>query len=88
MNQIALPFAWPVPDKEEDFLLSDANRTAFDHLTRWSLWPVMATLITGPRKTGRSLLGRILPMMLLMNDPLPDWEGGGGTTFLPASASL
>jgi chromosomal replication initiation ATPase DnaA len=48
-----------VADKEEDFLLSDANRAAFDHLTRWSLWPVMATLVTGPRKSGRSLLGRI-----------------------------
>ena len=23
MNQIALPFAWPVADKEEDFLLSE-----------------------------------------------------------------
>ena len=46
-------------DKEEDSLLSDANRAAFDHLTRWSLWPVMATLVTGPRKSGRSLLGRI-----------------------------
>ena len=46
-------------DKEEDFLLSEANRAAFDHLTRWSLWPVMATLVTGPRKSGRSLLGRI-----------------------------
>ncbi|HYN46958.1 MAG TPA: chromosomal replication initiator DnaA [Allosphingosinicella sp.] len=59
MNQIALPLAWPVADKEEDFLLSDANRAAFDHLIRWSLWPVMASLVTGPRKSGRSLLGRI-----------------------------
>jgi len=59
VNQAPLPFAWPVADKEEDFLLSDANRVAFDHLTRWSLWPVMATLVTGPRKSGRSLLGRI-----------------------------
>jgi hypothetical protein len=59
MNQIALPFAWPVADREEDFLLSDANRAAFEHLTRWSLWPVMASLVTGPRKSGRSLLGRI-----------------------------
>jgi len=48
-----------VADKEEDFLLGEANRAAFDHLTRWSLWPVMATLVTGPRKSGRSLLGRI-----------------------------
>jgi hypothetical protein len=59
LNQIALPFAWPVADKEEDFLLSDANRLVYEHLQRWSLWPVMATLITGPRKSGRSLLGRI-----------------------------
>lgn len=59
MNQIALPFDWPVADREEDFLLSESNRIVFEHLTRWSLWPVMATLLTGPRKSGRSLLGRI-----------------------------
>ena len=46
-------------DKEEDFLLSESNRAVFEDLRRWALWPVMATLITGPRKSGRSLLGRI-----------------------------
>lgn len=59
MSQTVLPLDWPVADKEEDFLLSQCNRAAFDHLRRWALWPVMATLITGPRKSGRSLLGRI-----------------------------
>jgi hypothetical protein len=59
LAQIALPLAWPVADAEEDFLISDANNAAFDHLKRWSIWPVMATLLTGPRKSGRSLLGRI-----------------------------
>ncbi|WP_114951155.1 HdaA/DnaA family protein [Sphingosinicella terrae] len=59
MNQIALPLDWPVADREEDFLLSESNRAAFEHLRRWALWPVMATLLTGPRKSGRSLLGRI-----------------------------
>ncbi len=59
MDQIALPLDWPVADREQDFLLSDANRAAFDHLRRWALWPVMATIVTGPRKSGRSLLGRI-----------------------------
>ena len=59
MGQIALPLDWPVADRDEDFLLSDANRLAFDHLKRWTLWPVMATLLTGPRKSGRSLLARI-----------------------------
>ncbi|HMJ93214.1 MAG TPA: DnaA/Hda family protein [Allosphingosinicella sp.] len=59
MAQIALPLNWPVADSDEDFLISDANRAAFDHLRRWSVWPVMATILTGPRKSGRSLLGRI-----------------------------
>ncbi len=59
MNQIALPLDWPVADRDEDFLVSDANRAAFEHFRRWSLWPVMATVLTGPRKSGRSLLGRI-----------------------------
>ena len=59
MNQIALPFQWPVADKDDDFLISEANRAAFDHFKSWSTWPVMATLLTGPRKSGRSLLGRI-----------------------------
>jgi hypothetical protein len=59
VNQIALPLDWPVADRDEDFLLSACNRAAYEHLRRWSLWPVMASLLTGPRKSGRSLLGRI-----------------------------
>jgi hypothetical protein len=59
VNQIALPFEWPVADSDEDFLIADSNRAAFEHFQRWSTWPVMATLLTGPRKSGRSLLGRI-----------------------------
>jgi chromosomal replication initiation ATPase DnaA len=57
--QIALPLDWPVADRDEDFLISESNRAAFDHLKRWSTWPVMASLVTGPRKSGRSLLGRL-----------------------------
>ena len=59
MNQIALPLDWPVAGRDADFLVSDANRVAFEHLRRVSTWPVMATVLTGPRKSGRSLLGRI-----------------------------
>lgn len=58
-DQIALPFAWPAEEDERDFIISDANRIAVRHLEHWSLWPVMATILTGPRKSGRSLLGRI-----------------------------
>jgi chromosomal replication initiation ATPase DnaA len=59
VNQIALPLDWPVADGDDDYLVSDANRLAFDHLKRWSVWPVPITLLTGPRKSGKSLLGRI-----------------------------
>lgn len=59
MGQIALPLDWPVADRDEDFLISDANRAAFEHLKRWAVWPVPVTLLTGPRKSGRSLLGHI-----------------------------
>ena len=59
MDQIALPLNWPVADGDRDFLVGEANSDAFEHLRRWSVWPVMATILTGPRKSGRSLLGRI-----------------------------
>ncbi len=59
MNQIALPLDWPVADGDDDFLIAPANAQAFEHLKRWSVWPVPVTLLTGPRKSGRSLLGRI-----------------------------
>lgn len=58
-DQIALPFVWPADEDERDFIVSDANQTAVRHLEHWSLWPVMASVVTGPRKSGRSLLGRI-----------------------------
>lgn len=59
MNQIALPLAWPAPETESDFIVTPANADAVRHLGHWSLWPVMATILTGPRKSGRSFLGRI-----------------------------
>jgi len=59
MSQIALPLDWPAGDKQEDYLVSEANRPLIRHFEHWSLWPVMATILTGPRKSGRSLLGRI-----------------------------
>lgn len=59
MAQIALPLDWPVADGDKDFLIAEPNRLAFEHLKRWSLWPVPISLLTGPRKSGRSLLGRI-----------------------------
>jgi hypothetical protein len=59
MSQIALPFDWPADEDEREFILSDANRQVSRHLDHWSLWPVMATILSGPRKSGRSLVGRL-----------------------------
>jgi hypothetical protein len=57
-DQIALPLDWPQTDGEARFIVSDANRQAFDHFRKWSLWPVKATILTGPRRSGRTLLVR------------------------------
>ena len=57
-DQIALPLDWPHTDGDARFIVSDANRAAFDHFRQWSLWPVKATILTGPRRSGRTLLGR------------------------------
>jgi hypothetical protein len=59
MSQIALPLLWPAEDAIGDFILSDTNAAAVRHLEHRALWPVMATVLSGPRKSGRSLLGRI-----------------------------
>jgi chromosomal replication initiation ATPase DnaA len=57
-DQIALPLDWPQTEGESRFIVSDANRVAFDHFRHWSMWPVKATVLTGPRRSGRTLLAR------------------------------
>jgi len=57
-DQIALPLDWPQGDGDTRFIVSDANREAFDHFRHWSMWPVKATILTGPRRSGRTLLAR------------------------------
>jgi len=59
MSQIALPLGWPADERQEDFIVTDSNARAVRHLEHWGTWPVMATILTGPRKSGRSLLGRL-----------------------------
>ena len=57
-DQIALPLDWPQTEGDARFIVTPANREAFDHFRQWSLWPVKATILTGPRRSGRSLLAR------------------------------
>jgi hypothetical protein len=57
-DQIALPLDWPQSAGDARLILSDANRDAFEHFRKWSMWPVKATILTGPRRSGRTLLAR------------------------------
>jgi hypothetical protein len=59
MSQIALPLDWPEDERDDEFILSDANAAVARHLEHWALWPVPVTILTGPRKSGRSLVGRL-----------------------------
>lgn len=59
MKQLSLPLPYPAAAGEEEFLISASNSQAAQALKRWGAWPVMAALLVGPRKSGRSLLARI-----------------------------
>ena len=59
-GQIGLPFAWPPAPRDDAFLVTPSNEAAVRLLERRAAWPVMTALLTGPRKSGRSLLGRII----------------------------
>ena len=57
-DQIALPLDWPQSEGDARFIVTNANREAFDHFRKYSMWPVKATILTGPRRSGRTLLAR------------------------------
>lgn len=57
-DQFALPLDWPQGSDDSRFIVSQANEEAFEHFRRWASWPVRATILIGPRRSGRSLLAR------------------------------
>jgi hypothetical protein len=59
VSQIALPLDWPEDERDDQFILSAANVAVAKHLEHWALWPVPITILTGPRKSGRSLIARL-----------------------------
>jgi len=62
VSQIALPLDWPAGETDADFIVGASNSAAVRHLEHVGTWPVWATVLTGPRKSGRSLLGRIFAL--------------------------
>lgn len=57
-DQFGLPLNWPDRLCDGEFFVTDANRDAVRHFDRPGTWPVMATVLTGPRLSGRSHLAR------------------------------
>lgn len=58
MSQIALPFDWQDQGGFGHFLTSEANRLALEHVQRWREWPLPISILSGPPRSGKSLLGR------------------------------
>lgn len=59
MSQIALPLGWPADPRDDVFLIGPSNARPVHLLDQWQGWPVKAALLTGPRRSGRSLLARV-----------------------------
>jgi hypothetical protein len=59
MNQIALPLDWPAAEASDAFIVTPSNEAAVRRIEAFGTWPVSAMILTGPRKSGRSLFGRI-----------------------------
>ena len=54
-DQIALPARLAAERGDARFIVTDANRAAFDHFRKFSMWPVKATILTGPAASGRTV---------------------------------
>lgn len=57
MSQFTLPLEWPGPDRD-GFIVGDSNRSAVALLDDPAAWPTPVALLTGPPRSGRSLLAR------------------------------
>ncbi len=59
MSQIPLPINWSERGETGSLLMTAANADAIALLRDWQRWPSPATLLVGPPKSGRSLIGRL-----------------------------
>jgi len=59
MTQIPLPIDWSERGEAGRLLMTTANADAIALLRAWRLWPSPTTLLVGPARSGRSLIGRL-----------------------------
>ncbi|MDZ4306631.1 DnaA ATPase domain-containing protein [Allopontixanthobacter sp.] len=58
MSQIALPLAHRRAEDPQRIVIGNANRTVIEALRSPSEWPFRTAILTGPPRSGKSLLGR------------------------------
>ncbi|VAW15305.1 Chromosomal replication initiator protein DnaA [hydrothermal vent metagenome] len=87
-NQMVLDLGHKTSFDEEDFVVSKANKMAFDHIKSFPGWPGPLSLITGPAKSGKSHIGGIWRRLAGAIQPRPDQieivagEGGNRPVLL------
>lgn len=59
MSQLPLPMAWSRRGGPENLLIHDANADAILFLREWLSWPSHCTILVGPPKSGRTMIGRL-----------------------------
>ena len=57
-SQIALPLARDAGGQADRIIIGSANRKAVDALSDPSVWPYGTAILTGPPRSGKTLLGR------------------------------
>lgn len=58
MSQIGLPFDWTGMGEGGRFIIGAANVDAVRHLESWRQWLVPVSVISGPKRSGRSTLAQ------------------------------
>ncbi|MBJ7501062.1 MAG: chromosomal replication initiator DnaA [Sphingopyxis sp.] len=58
-GQIALPLDWSAGSGNDPLIVGTSNADAVRYLRHPATWPVRTAVLTGPRGSGRSLIGRI-----------------------------
>jgi chromosomal replication initiation ATPase DnaA len=78
MSQYALPISLPPVFSEDNFVVSESNRAAYEWVTRWPDWPSHALILVGATGAGKSHLAQLWIMRSgaqILDRIVPDAKG-------------
>ncbi|BAK66179.1 hypothetical protein SLG_15040 [Sphingobium sp. SYK-6] len=59
MSQLPLPMGWSQRGERDSLLIHEANADAIALVRNWSRWPSCCTLLVGPPRSGKTLVGAL-----------------------------